>query len=138
MAPHSIRTPEMVDAIIKSVRNGAYLSHACGAAGVSRRAFAEWCEKDEELQTRLTQARDEFTNEQVQEIAAAGFTDWRARAWILERTRSEHFREQKDVAVTGELTLEQVLFVDPADTVEMIEDVEELPYLPAPAAKELP
>lgn len=125
-----------MDAIVASVRNGAYVTHAAGAAGIARRTIFDWLKEDEEFALRVQQARDAATNEAVRVLLAPENPDWRSRAWYLERTRPHEFREQKDLNVTGELSLEQVLFEDPADTVEEIEDVDELPALPSPPLQE--
>lgn len=131
--PHPTKkTTEIMDAIVASVRNGAFATHAAGACGIGRRTLYDWLSQDEEFALRVNEARDAATNESVRILRAHGDKDWRAHAWFLERTRPAEFREQKDLAVTGELTLEQVLFDDPADSVEEIEDADELPALPSP------
>lgn len=125
----------MLDAIVESVRNGAFQTHAAGAVGIGRRTLHDWLRDDEEFALRVAQARDEATNRSVRILLEHGDKDWRAHAWYLERTRPAEFREQKDLQLTGELTLEQVLFDNPADSVEEI-DVEELPQLPSPSEED--
>lgn len=103
-------TPEVKAAIVESVRNGAYAKHAALAAGVSERALYQWQESDEQFAAAITQAAADRTNSAIQRIRDHGERDWRAEAWLLERTQPENFREQKAVEHGGSLSLESVLF----------------------------
>jgi hypothetical protein len=92
-------------AIINSIRNGAYAKHAAIASGISERAFYDWCEKDEQFSAAVAQAAADRTNRAIRTIADAGERDWKANAWLLERTSPKDFRENKATEHTGELTL---------------------------------
>jgi hypothetical protein len=111
---------EKVQATVTALlRNGNYIETACAAAGLSTTAFYAWMERGEadiEAETTsryrdfteaVTRARAEGEALLVQEIRAAGrgteraVGDWKASAWILERTQPEKFGQRREVHHSG-------------------------------------
>lgn len=101
----SKKTPEVLEAIISAVRNGAYAKHAALAAGVSETTLYEWREADPEFAGAIQKAAAERTNAAIRSIADHGERNWQANAWLLERTNPGDFREQKATEVSGSLTM---------------------------------
>lgn len=108
----SKNTPEVREAIINAVRNGAYAKHAAEAAGIGRSTLYEWLSDDADFAGQIARATADRTNSAIQRIQEHALRDWRADAWLLERTQPEDFREQKAVEHAGALSLETVLFDD--------------------------
>lgn len=111
-------TQQHRDAIVASIQNGAYLKDAAIAAGIGRQFVYSEMRENPDFKLAVDQARATATDSAVQIIRAAAHTDWRAAAWFLERTRPKDFQEQRQVEVSGELTLEQVLFDSPSEAIE--------------------
>lgn len=105
----SKQTPEVKAAIVESVRNGAYAKHAAEAAGISERALYSWLETDEHFAAALASAKADRVNRGIRLIREAADRDWRAEAWLLERTMPDSFRESSAVEHSGSVSLEGVL-----------------------------
>lgn len=97
----SKKTPEVEQAIIDAVRNGAYAKHAALAAGVSESALYEWQQEDAEFRGAIAQAAADRTNAAIQRITEHALRDWKADAWLLERTQPNDFRARTTTEVTG-------------------------------------
>lgn len=97
----SKQTPEVKAAIVESVRNGAYAKHAALAAGISEATLYEWQGQDAEFAGAIAQAAADRTNAAIRSIADHGERDWKANAWLLERTNPRDFREKSATEVTG-------------------------------------
>lgn len=106
----SKKTPEVEQAIIDAVRNGAYAKHAALAAGIAEPTLYAWQAEDEEFARAIAQAAADRTNASIRAIVDHGERNWQAHAWLLERTRPADFREQKLQEHAGSLSLESVLF----------------------------
>lgn len=117
MTPRTVHAPHKA-AILESMRNGAYLKDAATAAGVDVQAVRAEMRRDPDFRLLVDQARVEATTFAITVIRNAAVTDWRAAAWFLERTRPKDFQEQRQLEVSGELTLEQVLFDSPSEAIE--------------------
>jgi transposase-like protein len=101
-------TPEVKAAIVESVRNGAYAKHAAQAAGIAEATLYEWIAADSEFDGALAQAKADRTNAGIRLIREHALRDWRAEAWLMERTMPADFREQKATEMSGTLTLAQM------------------------------
>lgn len=54
----TVRTAEMVEAILDGISNGTPLTIVCRDQGISGWTFRRWCQDDEELAERYAGARD--------------------------------------------------------------------------------
>lgn len=84
--------------IVEILRAGGYVETAAAAAGVSRRAFYEWMERGvadgvdpvnepyRAFRRSVEQALAEGETINVALVATAARKDWRAAAWLLERS----------------------------------------------------
>lgn len=98
----------MAGQLAGSVAAGAPISVACRLAGVSRGAYYLWLREHPGFAERMAIAEGKRQQGALERIERKGANDWRADAWLLERT-SEDFREQKDLRVHVERGVEEVV-----------------------------
>jgi transposase-like protein len=101
----SKRTPEVKSAIVEAVRNGAYAKHAALSAGIVEDTLYTWRKQDAEFDRAIAQAAADRANAAITRITEHAMRDWRADAWLLERTMPAEFREQTATEHSGTLTL---------------------------------
>lgn len=99
---------EQVAALTEALRSGIPRLRAVRAAGLGKREYAAMVRlaRDGEepyvsLLAGFEEAEAEGEAQLVADIGASG--DWRAKAWLLERTRSEVYGQRVQVDVTKEL-----------------------------------
>lgn len=115
------------------LRNGNYIATACQVAGISVQSYYAWTERGEadteqghatvfaEFAEACARARGEGEALLLQTIrqAAQGTErrpgDWRAAAWILERTAPDKFGQRQEVKHTGGLRTSAPEVPDDAD-----------------------
>jgi len=77
--PHTVRTPELADALVEGISNGIPLRELCREHGVGKSTMYNWFDEDKELAGRIACARvkgwDELA-EQCLEIADDGRRDY--------------------------------------------------------------
>lgn len=103
-------TPEMIKRITAHVRAGAPLPSASVACGVPFDTAMEWVTRGRkgekpysDFLESLETARGGFATDSLNKIQSAGFTDWKASAWILER-RDKRFQIRTREEVEREVT----------------------------------
>jgi hypothetical protein len=117
-------TPEVLEAIVTSIRLGNYQDHASAASGIGVATFYSWLERGKKERDRLETMKDaearpdetpfvEFLEavekakaEAVQRNIgiiqkAASIGSWQAAAWWLERTQTGLYGRKQQVAVQG-------------------------------------
>ena len=78
-------------AILLSLSQGATISQACASAGVSRRAFYDWLQKDPRFAEQVEIAFGKLIAVAESAIfSAIQRGDWKAAAWWLERRVPEY------------------------------------------------
>ena len=89
-------TSEVADRLVATLRSGNYLHVAVKAAGIHRDTFLEWMKRGAtgespfaELRERVEQSRAEGQVRNIALIARAAEEDWRAAAWLAERSYPE-------------------------------------------------
>lgn len=97
----SLFTPQNCAAIILYIQDGLPYQSACEASGVSYRTFREWMKRGEEAEDESDEysqfshavlcAKAERTSKRIKHIESS--EDWRAQAWLLERTNPDEFRK---------------------------------------------
>jgi hypothetical protein len=117
------------EVIVQGVRNGNPKEIAFRATGLHPDTIFEWLTKGRAQPDRypeyvrlaedIEQAQAEYAEEALALIQAAARSDpkhWTAQAWILERTRPEHFARRDKVEVEAGskplVQLNQVVLVD--------------------------
>lgn len=96
------RTPEIEQAIVDSVRNGAYAKHAAAAVRIDESTLYDWINADATFAQAIAQARAVAVNRNVTVIQqAADGGDYKAAAWYLERTQPDDFRARTSTEVSG-------------------------------------
>lgn len=120
----SVREILLRDRLVDLVEAGNYLEDACGAVGIRPsvvygwiRIGAEWEGETEsiepaeipperrvfsEFSAAIARAREAATTRLLRPIERAASTDWRAAAWILERTRADRFGKLDRLKVGGD------------------------------------
>jgi hypothetical protein len=86
------RTSATQEAILASIEKGLPFSLACSRAGVSHEFFIQWRQDDPGFESLVAQAYSvsvEHNLEVVRTAAANG--DWKAAAWMLERSHPKMF-----------------------------------------------
>lgn len=80
------------DAIVESIRAGAFAARAAEAAGIPRNTYFKWLQKGKagrapyaRFYRDIQQAGAEAETEAIKIIANAMPTNWQAAAWFLER-----------------------------------------------------
>jgi hypothetical protein len=103
------KTPETIEAVLKAVEAGGTLTDAARVAGIGRRTLYDWLEQDTELVERIDEAklrRREKLLKRIEQSSEEG--DWKAAAWILERTMPEEFSRNAKVTIGGQLATNSV------------------------------
>ena len=100
----------MIDAICALASEGLPIISVCESVGIDSATFYDWMQRGysedgTELQrtfsSRVTRARGAGKLRHVRHLLSAGSEDWKATAWILERTAPQEFgkREKQDITV---------------------------------------
>jgi len=100
-ANRALLTPELADRVVTLLRASNNANVAMRAVGVHRRSFDNWVARgasdkpEDELyrsfRERVEAARAEAEARSVAQVAKAAGEDWRAAAWLLERTAPERW-----------------------------------------------
>jgi hypothetical protein len=86
------RTPTTREAILASIEKGLPFSLACSRAGVSHEFFLQWRQDDPEFESLVAQACSVSVEHNLQVVRrAAANGDWKAAAWMLERSHPKMF-----------------------------------------------
>lgn len=102
-------TPEVVSDLVSALETGVRSSDACAFAGISMTLFTRWLdqgaaeEKPEyvEFLHSVNAARARGRVVAADRILKASKHDWRAAAWLLERTDRETFGKRVKMETTG-------------------------------------
>ncbi len=73
-----------LEIIVSAIAEGLSIGNACRKAGIGRTTLHRWM-KDATIEARVRKAEADFEAFHLSRISAAGATDWKASAWILER-----------------------------------------------------
>lgn len=99
---------EIANRIAGIVSAGKPTSVACRIEGISRTCFYLWMREHAEFAALMEQAEGKRIESRLEAIERKSATDWRADAWLLERT-TEEFREKKDVNLSVQHAFESML-----------------------------
>ena len=102
------KTPEVMAQIKAAIECGQTVETACGIAGIGQRTYYRWMREDEDFNAEISQAIAKRDAATVTRLKANGKGDWKADAWLLERT-SPLFRPKQDVNVQVQKGLTDVL-----------------------------
>src|SRR6185437_13104528 len=94
--PKSILTPHLQQHICESLEKCNTIKTAMQSAGVSERVFYDWMKNNPAFAAAVFRARARAKAKLVRVITDAAPNDWRAAAWLLERSwveRVEPFEE---------------------------------------------
>jgi len=108
--PKLIHSTEKEAELLAQIASGSPLAEACRITGVGKSTVYDWARKQDGFRERLERAeasRQSRLRHMVEEMGIER-GDWRAPAWLLERT-SPDYREQKGVAVHVERGIESIL-----------------------------
>jgi hypothetical protein len=110
-------TKEVEETILRHLRAGGFIKHACDAAGIDHRTMRYWLEKGEAgkrpyaafaKKLLKVRAEDALRSQSVITRAQLGKVegDWKAAAWSLERKHpKEYGREAMQLAAATSVTL---------------------------------
>lgn len=102
-------TPETMADIVRMLEVGAYLTHAAAAVGIDRRTVYRWLEQgaadraarrdtiEVQFADAVARSRAKGCVAMVEVINRAGDRDWRAAAWMLERTEPGLFGQRVEI-----------------------------------------
>ena len=94
-------TPGRVKIILRCVGRGMPLHMACEVAGICAQSLYNWRHKNPKFGELLTRAIAKGVDSRLRRIEKASDAgDWRAAAWLLERTMPQHFARSR-LEVTG-------------------------------------
>jgi len=99
-------TPENQKRFLDAAKRGLPLSHCCRVIGVAYQSFCAYRNKHADFRTELERAISIGVDSRLKVIVrAARLNDWRAAAWLLERTHPQDFgakaREQNQQIAVG-------------------------------------
>lgn len=95
--------PDVVMRLLQALRAGSHVESAAQLAGIAARTFHRWMERGDptrkdardaryrRFREQVEQARAEAETRNVAIVAQAAQTDWKAAAWLLERTYPERW-----------------------------------------------
>lgn len=109
--------PRITKTLCKLIAQGVPIKHACSMAGIGESTFHRWCDEGakENASDELREFRESITRARVEKITklletiekastlasyTSGLLDWKAAAWLLERTEPE-FRPNQKTELTG-------------------------------------
>jgi hypothetical protein len=115
-------TPAVQEEICKWIRAGSFRETACAAAGIPSRTLRDWITKAKrdreqgirsrytDLEDALEEASEKFLAVGLAKIVKSGEKDWKALAWVLERTHSAKLSTKQTIehetgGTLAELTL---------------------------------
>jgi hypothetical protein len=119
----SVLTPEVQGQICAALALGVYLEAAAALAGITRQTLLRWRDRGargespyREFCVAIEEARAKkvlrYLRSVEQAATRAKDPDWRAAAWVLERTEPRHYGREERVEV--EHTGERAILVLPA------------------------
>ena len=111
-------TPEIQTLLVEQIEAGQPIRYACALAGIGETAFFSWLEKGREdgckpeyadFAKAITRARGRKVHRLLKSIedaggiesAVTGQRDWKALAWLAERTEPEFFSPKQKTEITG-------------------------------------
>lgn len=103
MGRKSKLTPELVEIIVKLLKDGNYDIVSAQAVGITRATFYRWIRRGKEekegeyfeFYRAIEQAKATGETELLKIIRNASARAWQAAAWILERSRPERYSLRK-------------------------------------------
>ena len=88
--------------VITLVASGTTVKDAARQIGVDPVTLWRWRQKDPELDRAVLAARAAFLHRQVERIDEAADRDWKAAAWLLERSEPSIWGKRVEVQVDVE------------------------------------
>jgi len=89
--PKSILTPHLQQHICESLEKCNTIKTAMQSAGVSERVFYDWMKNNPAFAAAVFRARARAKAKLVRVITDAAPNDWRAAAWLLERSWADEY-----------------------------------------------
>jgi hypothetical protein len=111
-----MRTPELVEAVLQSMREGQSLRKACEANGVKHSTFLLWVDGDKDLADQYARARDALLDWQAEDLEDIGERAARAesavevaglrllsdnRKWLLSKLGHRKYGDKVQTELTG-------------------------------------
>lgn len=107
-----ILTPKLIDDLYDVVGNNNTIRTACEATGISEGVYHYWISLGEagnrkhggiylDFLKRMQEARALTKLNLVSQITAHGKNDWRAAAWLLERSFQDEYGNREKKVLTG-------------------------------------
>jgi hypothetical protein len=126
---------EVSEPLIKLLKSGVFISHACNVVGINPDTYYDWMKKGEkategihrEFYLQVKKARAEAITRNVAIIQKAAPDSWRAAAWWLERSCPAEFGKRRvEVNVNQNVSRTQVNLDKLANSPELLEKANEL------------
>ena len=106
-------TPEIQDRICELITEGAFKVGAAKGVGIAYKTMRAWELENQDFCAAIKKAEEAREHVLLAMIKLAGAEDWKALAWILERTRPDKYSLHNRVELKGDLT--QTITVDLAE-----------------------
>lgn len=94
-------TPEVVEIIKAAVKSGLSPTRAGMLAGLNAQTVSEWRGRFPEFSDAIELARCEGLKERLENIERSGIMDWRATAWLVEKTFPEEYGKQAAINISA-------------------------------------
>lgn len=128
-------TEEILAEIVRNLELGLPPEDAAQAAGVTKRQFNYWQETLPGFSDIIGVSQAAGRKAYLDRIADKSHKQWKAAAWVLERTDPEHFSEKKKIE--ADITQKTIVYKPerlPVEAIEgeFVDDEEEddLPFMP--------
>jgi hypothetical protein len=114
--------PETVERLLGALADGLTQKQACLAAGIGETTLGTWREKYPELETRMSEARENARRKALAGIKAAGEAgDWRAWESFLRMSFAADYRKESNTSVEVNQTVQQAVVCNEKRRAELIE-----------------
>jgi hypothetical protein len=91
----TVRTAEKAKQVAEALARGLPIAQTCAIVGISYPSLCKWRKADPEFEQEIQQALARGVDARLTIIEEAAKKDWRAAAWLLERTLPESFGKQR-------------------------------------------
>lgn len=99
---------ELIEKLLMAIELGASLRTACNVCCISENTLRDWRKSDKDLNEKVTEAIGKRSLYLIGRVRAGATEDWRAAAWMLEKTDPD-FQEKPKSTMVHEGRIEVVV-----------------------------
>ena len=88
---------EIVDAICSGLAAGLSIRAVCGLVNISEQTYYNWKNEHPDFNEAVNSTRPAFESQMLELIKEQAHTDWRAAAWILQKSYPDAYADKREV-----------------------------------------